>query len=315
MTAQGLPRCNSNHGEMNMKKTNQTKTVIALLAMAYTATLSASAHADNTSGVPIPPEPTFPTDDAAVRGHGIAKHAEAYDSGWVDQYLQARMTLIDARGQEVVRDTRGMTLEGNAGDKALVRFMSPADIRGVAALIHEHPQTADDTWLYLPATRRVRRIAGANRTASFQGTEFTYEDLSSLIVERYDWRFVRETTVTVDGKEEPVYELEARPNYQDTGYSKLVLTVNRDNFRTSRVEFYDKTGQRLKTLIASKWKVYHGRFHRPLKLDMQNHQTGKRTVIEASSYFVNLSLYPRRDGSSRSNLTDEQFTRRALEDG
>jgi hypothetical protein len=30
---------------------------------------------------------------------------------------------------------------------------------------------------------------------------------------------------------------------------------------------------------------------------------------------VNLSLYPRRDGSSRSNLTDEQFTRRALEDG
>jgi hypothetical protein len=225
------------------------------------------------------------------------------------------MTLIDARGQEVVRDTRGMTLEGNAGDKALVRFMSPADIRGVAALIHEHPQTADDTWLYLPATRRVRRISGANRTASFQGTEFTYEDLSSLIVERYDWRFVRETTVTVDGKEEAVYELEARPNYQDTGYSKLVLTVNRDNFRTSRVDFYDKTGEHLKTLIASKWKVYHGRFHRPLKLDMRNHQTGKRTVIEASSYFVNLSLYPRRDGSSRSNLTDEQFTRRALEDG
>jgi hypothetical protein len=298
-----------------MKKTPHTKTATALLAVALTGTFGASAHADNTSGVPIPETPTFLPGDAAARGLAIAKHADAYDSGWVDQYLQARMTLIDARGQEVVRETRGMTLEGSAGDKALVRFMSPADIRGVAALIHEHPQTADDTWLYLPATRRVRRIAGANRTASFQGTEFTYEDLSSLIVERYEWRFLRESTITVDGKEEPVYELEARPNYPDTGYSKLVLTVNRDNFRTSRVEFYDKSGERLKTLTASKWKVYHGRFYRPLKLDMRNHQTGKGTVIEASSYFVNLSLYPRRDGSARSNLNDEQFTRRALEDG
>ena len=298
-----------------MKKAQHTKTATALLAVALTAAFNTSARADNTSGVPVPPKPAFPTGDAGARGHAIAKHADAYDSGWVDQYLQARMTLIDARGEEVVRDTRGMTLEGRAGDKALVRFMSPADIRGVAALIHEHPQTADDTWLYLPATRRVRRIAGANRTASFQGTEFTYEDLSSLIVERYEWRFLRETTITVDGQEEPVYELEARPNYPDTGYSKLVLTVHRDNFRTSRVEFYDKSGERLKTLTASKWKVYHGRFHRPLELDMQNHQTGKRTVIEASSYFVNLSLYPRRDGSARSNFTDEQFTRRALEDG
>ena len=136
-----------------------------------------------------------------------------------------------------------------------------------------------------------------------------------MIVERYDWRFLRETTVTVDGKEEAVYELEARPNYEDTGYSKLVLTVNRDNFRTSHVDFYDKAGEPLKTLVASKWKVYHGRFHRPLKLDMRNHQTGKRTVIEATSVYLNLSLYPRRDGSARSNLTDEQFTRRALEDG
>lgn len=298
-----------------MNKTPKTKTAMALVAMAYTVTLTTSAHADNTSGVPIPAEPTFPTSDPATRGHAIATHADAYDSGWIDQYTQARMTLIDARGERVVRDTRGMTLEGGAGDKALVRFMSPADIRGVAALIHEHPQATDDTWLYLPATRRVRRIAGANRTASFQGTEFTYEDLSSLIVERYDWRFLRETTITVDGKEEAVYELEARPNYQDTGYSKLVLTVNRNNFRTSRIEFFDKTGERLKTLTASKWKVYHGRFHRPLELDMQNHQTGKRTVIEASAYFVNLSLYQRRDGSARSNLNDDQFTRRALEDG
>lgn len=297
-----------------MNNTLNSTAAKAFVVIAYVFSASA-VHADNSSGVPIPETPAFPTGDPVARGHAIAAHAEAYDSGWVDQYTQAQMTLIDARGEKVVRDTRAMVLEGSQGDKGLVRFMSPADIRGVAALIHEHPQAVDDTWLYLPATRRVRRIAGANRTASFQGTEFTYEDLSSLIVERYDWRFLRETTLTVDGKAEPVYELEARPNYQDTGYSKLILTVNRDNFRTSRVEFFDKAGEPLKTLVASDWKLYHGRFHRPLKLDMTNQQTGKRTVIEAVSLFVNLSLYQRRDGSARSNLNDDQFTRRALEEG
>ena len=97
-----------------MNKTHKTKTAMAFLAMAYTVTLTTSAHADNTSGVPIPAAPTFSTSDPAARGHAIAKHAESYDSGWIDQYTQARMTLIDARGERVVRDTRGMTLEGSS---------------------------------------------------------------------------------------------------------------------------------------------------------------------------------------------------------
>lgn len=42
------------------------------------------------------------------------------------------------------------------GNKSITRFMTPAEITGVAALTHEHPDATDDNWLYLPATKRSR---------------------------------------------------------------------------------------------------------------------------------------------------------------
>ena len=84
-----------------MKKTQHSKTAIALLAMAYSTTLGASARADNTSGVPIPTEPTFPTGDAAARGYAIAKHAEAYDSGWVGLDYPSSTTLYHNVGGDI----------------------------------------------------------------------------------------------------------------------------------------------------------------------------------------------------------------------
>ena len=270
---------------------------------------------ENTSGTEIPPTPRFPLANAERAGRAIAEHAERYDSGWVDEYLQARMTLYDANGDTVEREIRQMVLERDAGDYSMVRFMTPADIRGVGVLIHEHPRASDDTWLYLPATRRVRRIAGANRTASFQGTEFTYEDLAGIDVERYAWRFLRQTTARVDGGSANVYEVEARPTGDDTGYSRLVISYDREDFRTLGIVFFDRSGERLKTLTASGWQTLHGRFHRPRRLDMRNHQTGKRTLIRTTARFLNLALYPRRGGGQRDNLRMAQFTRRALEGG
>jgi hypothetical protein len=269
----------------------------------------------NGSGVAVPPVPSFPKQDPARYGRALADYAETFDTGWVDQYSKSRMTLIDSRGDKVERAVTQMTLEGPDGNKSLSRFMSPADIRGVAALVHEHPKATDDTWLYLPASRRVRRISGANRTASFQGTEFTYEDLSRVEPERYDWKFLEETTLKTDGRSEPVYVLEAIPRYSDTAYSRLRTYMNRTLWRVERVEFFDKAGKALKTLTFSDWKLMHGRFWRAHKLDMDNVQTKKRTVMQIDSLFLNLHLYKRDDGSPRENLNESQFTQRALENG
>jgi hypothetical protein len=296
-----------------MKETVMNKNTTRKLSLSAIALLSAlvstNAAAANKSGVPVPAQPTFAKGNAAAYGLALARYADRYDSGWIDQYSKGRMTLFDARGESVKREIKQLTLEGTRGNKSLVRFMRPAEIRGVAALIHEHPKTTDDSWLYLPASRRVRRISGANRTASFQGTEFTYEDLSSFEVERYRWRHLADGSANG----QPVFKLEARPVYKDTGYSKLVIHLNKKHWRGERVEYFDKAGRKLKTLTQTNWQHLHGRFWRAKRLDMNNHQTGKRTVLELRSLFVNLRLYPKKGGGTRNSLTADKFTKRALE--
>lgn len=268
---------------------------------------------EDVSGVPVPKLPKFETTEATTYGRQLADYADLYDTGWKDSYALSTMTLFDANGDSVKRNSVQLILEKASGDKSIVRFMTPAEIKGVAALTHEHPDATDDNWLYLPATKRVRRISGANKTASFQGTEFTYEDLSNRIVAKYDWRFIEEKTIETSEGNVDVFAVAAKPRYKDTGYSKLVVYLNRTKWRQERIEFFDKAGQLLKVLDNSKWKHRHGRFWRPVKIEMRNVQTKKRTVIDSSTQMLNMALYTnKRTGKKRPNFTDKQFTTDAL---
>ena len=224
------------------------------------------------------------------------------------------MTLRDAGGDSVRRTIlRTMLEDSKGGDKLVTKFLSPAEIKGVAALTHENSGSTDDNWLYLPANKRVRRISGANNTASFQGTEFTYEDLANLDYKEYEWRFIAEADLQRGKAKVPVYKLEAKPTYKDTGYSRLIVSFHRDWWRQERIEYFDKAGKKLKTRDTLKWQLVHGRFSRPRLLMMSNHQTGKSTEIEFASYFVNLRLYKsKRSGKARKGLRESMFTTRAI---
>lgn len=299
----------------SLTTTNLVVTASALLlALMVPGTLGAQEGEDNISGVDFPAAPTFDTSDPALHGRQVAEFADRYDQGWVDEVLQGTMTLYGAGGDSVRRTINRMVFERpDAGDKIITRFLSPAEIKGVSALTHESPGGADDNWLYLPANKRVRRIAGANNTASFQGTEFTYEDLGSLDPREYTWRFLDEGTLERDGESIPIYRLDARPTYADTGYSRLVVYYHRDHWRQERIEYFDKAGRHLKTRDSTDWRRLHGRFWRSFRIEMSNHQTGKRTLLEQDRYFVNLSLYTSsRTGKPRPNLREDIFTTRSL---
>jgi hypothetical protein len=275
--------------------------ILAACSVSFIATIASA----EVPVVPVPELPKFDVSDPVKYGTALAAYTELYDVGWKDAYAKARLTLIDHSGDKVQREVRTRTLEGDHGDKSMLRFISPAEVRGVTALTHEKPDGVDDSWLYLPASRRVRRVSGANRRASFQGTEFTYEDLSSLIAARYDWKFLRD--------EGDLHVLEAKPRDPDSGYTRIVIWLHGKHFRTEKTEFYDLAGKHLKTLTLSKWKHLHKRYWRPMQLSMVNHQTLKRTVIENRSQFLDMSRYKKKDGSPRKNLQESAFTRRALE--
>ncbi len=262
----------------------------------------------------IPPAPVLTPANEAVYGSQLMEYADTFDSGWVDEVLQGTMTLEDASGRSVRRAFVRMGLDrGGEGDKIIVRFTSPNDIKGVAALTFENPGGSDDNWLYLPSTKRTRRISGANNTSSFQGSEFTYEDLSSLDPREYDFSYEGETPVSVDDKTVTAHTINAVPTYADTGYSRLTIYLDPQTWRQVQVDYYDLAGVLLKTRYESSFTQFHDRFWRATRIEMRNTQNGKRTILDIDNQVLNLSLYPdSRTGEPRQNLTESVFTTRAL---
>ncbi|HFE38764.1 MAG TPA: outer membrane lipoprotein-sorting protein, partial [Gammaproteobacteria bacterium] len=114
------------------------------------------------------------------KGLEIAIEADKRDSGWGDIKNESIMTLRNPQGETAIRKNRMKVLEVKGdGDKSLIVFDTPADLKGTAFLTHSHALKPDNQWIYLPALRRVKRISSSNKSGPFLGSEFAYEDISS----------------------------------------------------------------------------------------------------------------------------------------
>jgi outer membrane lipoprotein-sorting protein len=212
------------------------------------------------------------------RGLEIANEADRRDTGWEDSHAMVTMTLRDDAGREAVRQLEIETLESTEeGDKSLTRFETPRDIRGTALLTYTYKTQPDDQWLYLPALKRVKRIAAQNQAGPFMGSEFAFEDMSSQEVEKF-------TYLSRDDEPCPTlagacYVVQRTPTSEYSGYSHQIVWIDQQHYRTDRVEYYDRKQSLLKTLQNKDFKQYLDRYWRPSQSLMTNHQTGKSTSL------------------------------------
>ncbi len=224
------------------------------------------------------------------KGLAIAIEADRRDTGWQDQTARLKMVLRNRHGQESTRLIRTRTLEVEGdGDKSLSIFDSPRDVKGTAFLSYTHALEPDEQWLYLPALKRVKRISSNNKSGPFMGSEFAYEDLTSQEVEKYTYKFLRDDQL--DGR--PVFVIERKPAYKYSGYTRLITWLDKEMYQPLKVEFYDRKGALLKTLTASDYQQYLGRYWRPGKMRMVNHQTQKSTDLYWSDYRFKTGLTAR----------------------
>lgn len=215
------------------------------------------------------------------KGLTIAVEADKRDTGWVDQTADLEMVLTNKHGESSQRTMALKSLEVKGdGDKSLTVFDNPRDIKGTAFLSHTHALEPDDQWLYLPALKRTKRISSANKSGPFVGSEFAYEDLSSQEVEKYTYKWLRDETI--DGHE--VFVTERYPQYENSGYTRQISWIDKGMYQPRKVEFYDRKNTLLKTLISSAYKQYLEQYWRPGKMEMVNHQTGKKTDLIWKNY-------------------------------
>lgn len=232
----------------------------------------------------------------AISNHDLAVRCDKELSGFVDASASMRMFLINAQGQKRERLMKLIVLEKEGGDKSLMEFLSPADVKGTKFLNYEHIDKDDDQWLYLPALKRVKRIASKNKSGSFMGSEFAYEDLSNFSAEKYQYEGDAKE-VEIEGKK--FYQGQSKPISKNSGYTKQVYLIDPETFLLNKMEYYDKKNELLKTAIYSGYKKIDNVW-RIGKIEMLNHQNDKQTILIWE------------DETIKNGLKDNDFHKRVL---
>ena len=189
----------------------------------------------------------------------ILTKADSVANAPVDQEITLEMILINKAGNEKRREAR-MWQIGN--ERRMIKFISPADQRGIGFL-----DLPDDVmYLYLPAFKKIRRIASHVKNESFAGTDFTYDDMASInYADEYDPELIGSRTekrlVLIQDEQEEKwvdeeldhYLLELTPKEGvKKDYSKLVMCIGKDNFYPVRIEHYSKDGKLWKVMERRK---------------------------------------------------------------
>ncbi|MBL4730362.1 MAG: outer membrane lipoprotein-sorting protein [Sulfurimonas sp.] len=211
----------------------------------------------------------------ALSNTEVAIKSDAVMNGFEDSVAKMTMTLINAKGQQKVRQMRIKVLEGKDADKSLMEFDTPADVKGTKFLSYEHIKRDDEQWLYLPALKRVKRIASKNKSGAFMGSEFSYEDLSAFNVKKYKYEG-EATEGEIDG--EAVYIGSSVPISKYSGYTKLISYVSKESFLIRKIEYYDRKKKLLKTAYFKNYKMF-GTVARVGKITMENIQNDKTTIL------------------------------------
>ncbi len=224
-------------------------------------------------------QPALSKETPEQKGLRIAKLTRDKNEGFKGETAEMEMTLIDAYNAKTVREMTSKVMEDDKdGDKSLMVFLNPKDVKGTKMLTHSHKDNDDDQWLFLPSLRRVKRISSRNKSSSFMGSEFSYEDLGSQEIEKYNYKWIKDAKTKAGEK---LWILERVPK-KKSGYSKMVMYVSQTKNNPVKIDYFDRKGELLKSAAFSEYKVYKigsKSIYRAHKIHMKNVQTKKQSIF------------------------------------
>jgi hypothetical protein len=151
------------------------------------------------------------------------------------QSYEGTLRVIDAKSKVSEKRWEFNRIGSHGSSKSVLRFLAPADVKGVALLIVNHPDRSSDQWMWTPAIARERRIAQQDRSTRFFGTDFSFEDLEERDINQYDYTLL--TDETIDGA--ACWKIESRPKQTKASqYTHSYVWVRKDNYVVAQIENY-----------------------------------------------------------------------------
>lgn len=215
------------------------------------------------------------------------------------------MIIVDSKQRERVRKIAQVSKLYDNGDteKKLIRFLSPADVKGTGLLTFDYKDKDDDMWLYMPALRKTRRIISSEKAKSFMGSEFSYSDTTPPTIADFHYTKLGERQVAGT----LCWELEILPINEDiadeNGFSKKISFIGRQDYVIRKAVYYDLDGELLKELEVKEVMEVDTENHkfRPVHMIMTNKQNNRKSILKVEK----IQLNP--------GVKDEYFTTRYLE--
>lgn len=216
----------------------------------------------------------------------ILSKIDSVQNAFTDMSATQQMQLIDENGR---MKERVVEVQQKGTELRMVRFLEPADVKGVGFL----RLASDRLYLYLPAFRRVRRIASSATNENFMGTDFTYEDMSQSV---YADDYTAEELSTQNGQ----FQLTLSPKPDaDVSYQKLRLFADASTYVLRKVEYYTRAEEKSKELTYDEVEQIQG-YWTAKTMRMNSLEENHETNLELS------------DIRFDQGLSDDQFSERSL---
>ncbi len=165
------------------------------------------------------------------------------------------LTITDSKGNQRIRkNSMASVSEADGTEKRIIKFISPADVKGTGILIYDYSEKSDDMWIYLPALRKTRRIVSKEKSKSFMGSEFSNANMTAPGLE--DFTYALKGEETINGRS--CFLIESTPASTDLedeyGYARSVSWVDKNNYLVHQTLYYDFDEELFKTIENREFK-------------------------------------------------------------
>lgn len=252
-----------------------------------------------------------------LSAEAVARRVQDRDTGR-DSRMTFRMRLFDRHNRVrervmTVTGLRGQGAPGAApsapeGDRLLIRFTYPNDIRGTSFLVWEHPDADDERFLFLPSLGRVRRIAGTETQESFVGSDFTYEEIGGREFDEYTYAFAgpdaerASWTAPSGGAAQDAWRLESTRRDASAQFPRVVSLVLKDTFVVVQADIYNRRNEKQKVYSVERLEGVQ-KIWTVMRSVMTNALEKSRTELDVDAVEYNVGL------------KESDFSRRELERG
>lgn len=195
-------------------------------------------------------------------------------------YSEMKMTIIKPEWSR----TMGMKIWALEPNFTLIYITEPARDKGSVTL-----KRNTEVWNWIPAAQKIIKIPPSMMLQSWMGSDFTNDDLvkESSIVQDYDH--------TLLGNEKlgdyECWKIELKPKPEaGVVWDKIIMWITKDNYLEKKAEYYDETGNVVKTFTGSEPKKMDDRVVFSHWEMVPNDKPGHKTILQYDKIDFNINI-------------------------